>query len=295
MNYFICERCHQYLSTHLLSEYSEDFYPFCQKCEDMNIIQIPLQIMLEKCKGEEEKKEIVRYTYNKFHRFYKGKSKNIEHPFVKYILNKIKKTDIVLDIGCGRGWFSALSSEKTKERVEALDASDVRINFCRKAYKDKNINFQQGFAEDLPFNDSHFDTAIMFDVLEHCIHPEKVLKEVHRVLKQDKKLFLIVPQLFGQMRVNLITNYRKTGRLFQIKRYLKYFCGLGLEGNLHLHEFIPQGIKRILKQNNFESKVLTFRDYNRLPWYKKVALKLSFPADYYSHSLFIEATKYESS
>ncbi len=294
MNYFICKKCHRRLSTYLLSEYSEDFYPFCQKCEDANIIQIPLQIMLEKYKGEEEKKKIVRYAYNKLSRFHKRKSKDIEHLFVKYVLNKIKKTDTVLDIGCGWGWFSALLTEKTKERVESLDVSDIRINFCKKAYKDKSINFQQGFAEDLPFNDSYFDTAIMFDVLEHCICPEKVLKEVYRILKQNKKLFLIVPQLFGQIRVNLISNYRKTGRLFQLKRYLKYFCGLGLEGNLHLHEFTPRAIKKILKQNNFEFKVLTFRNYNRLPWYKKVALKLSFPVNYYSHTLFIEATKYGS-
>ncbi len=295
MSYFICKKCHQYLSTYLLSEYSENFYPFCQKCEDANIIQIPLQIMLEKYKGKEEEKEVVRYVYNKLSNFCKTKNKDIEHPFVKYILKEIKKTDIVLDIGCGGGWFSSLLSEKTKERVEALDVSDVRIHFCRKAYKHKNINFQQGFAEDLPFNDSYFDAIIMFDVLEHCIYPEKVLKEVHRILRQNKKLFLIVPQLFGQIRVNLISNYRETGRLFQLKRYLKYFCGLGLKGNLHLHEFTPRAIKKILKQNNFESRALTFRDYNRLPWYKKVALRLSFPANYYSHTLFIEATKYGSS
>jgi len=291
MNYFICKKCSKRLPKTSLSEFGRDFYPFCKKCEDINIIQIPLQIMLERCKTEEEKKRTIRDIYNKYNNFYKGKDKDIKHSFVKYIISKVKETDKVLDLGCGRGWFSILLNEKTKNKVEALDVSDVCINFCKEKYNDKNINFEQGFAENLPFNNSGFDVLIMFDLLEHCVSPQKVIEEIYRVLKPQGKLFLTVPQPFGQMRANLIHDHRKTGRLFQFKRYLRYFSGLGLKGNLHLYEFTPRKIKKILRKNGFEPKILNLRDHNKLALYKRTALKFHALANYYSHTLFIEAIK----
>jgi SAM-dependent methyltransferase len=49
--------------------------------------------------------------------------------------------------------------------------------------------------EDLPFHDRHFDTALMFNVLEHLDKREEVLARVARVLRPDGTLLGVVPFL----------------------------------------------------------------------------------------------------
>jgi len=50
-----------------------------------------------------------------------------------------------------------------------------------------------GNAEELPFEDESFDTVVCTDVLEHLEHPERVVAEMRRVLKEDGELIVMVP------------------------------------------------------------------------------------------------------
>lgn len=48
-----------------------------------------------------------------------------------------------------------------------------------------NLTFQLGKAEELPWDDEHFDIVICSEVLEHLPEPEKAISEIYRVLKRD--------------------------------------------------------------------------------------------------------------
>lgn len=50
-----------------------------------------------------------------------------------------------------------------------------------------------GIGESIPLKDNYFDLVLLFDVLEHVIKPELVLREIKRVLKANGLLFLTVP------------------------------------------------------------------------------------------------------
>ena len=53
-----------------------------------------------------------------------------------------------------------------------------------------------GDAQELPFGGKTFDLVICSSVLEHLLSPERVIAEVHRVLRPGGKLFVEIPFLY---------------------------------------------------------------------------------------------------
>lgn len=97
------------------------------------------------------------------------------------------KNDKVLDVGCGDGQFLNMLVCKNKQ---GIDISSFNIELAKK-YKD--IILSQGNAESLPYADKFFDVVICAGVLEHVLNPEKVVGGIRRVLKDNGKLFIVVP------------------------------------------------------------------------------------------------------
>ncbi|MFA6308021.1 MAG: class I SAM-dependent methyltransferase [Patescibacteria group bacterium] len=96
------------------------------------------------------------------------------------ILEKYAKGNI-LDLGCGDGTHAGMVRKFFLGSIYAIDPSDDIIAKAKSRYQD--INFQPASAYDLPYEDSFFDLVYAIDVIEHLKTPEKMLKEVERVLK----------------------------------------------------------------------------------------------------------------
>ncbi len=97
-------------------------------------------------------------------------------------LKKYVVGNTVLDIGCGRGWYSIF----LKDRGFNVYALDVE-----KQFDDERINFTLASAQVLPYPDHSFDTVLMWDVLEHIEDEQLILEHVARVCR--KRLILSVP------------------------------------------------------------------------------------------------------
>lgn len=91
----------------------------------------------------------------------------------------IQKEDRLLDIGTGSGALTDLLRNEGFD-LEGLDVVN-RVTFGEmpKLYNGKKM----------PYSDKTFDFGMLFTVLHHCPHPEKVLKEAARVCK--KGLFIL--------------------------------------------------------------------------------------------------------
>ena len=98
----------------------------------------------------------------------------------------------ILDIGCGNGWLSTLYRLPGDE-MHGIDISALNVERARsRGVRAILHNVENG----LPYEDSFFDIIICVDVLEHLFFPEKVVKEMHRVLKAGGILIIGVPNLY---------------------------------------------------------------------------------------------------
>lgn len=102
------------------------------------------------------------------------------------------KVAAVLDLGCsvGQGTIQ-LKSRFPDAEIWGLDVGlpMVRYAHARAAEQQVPVNFIQALAEDMPFDDGHFDVVfayILFHELPIAIIPQ-VLAEVHRVLRPGGK------------------------------------------------------------------------------------------------------------
>ncbi len=90
----------------------------------------------------------------------------------------------VLDVGCGGG-FTCEFMAKKGAAVSGIDLSEVSIDTAKKHAEESNltIDYKNGTAENLPFEDDSFDVVNCVDVLEHVEDVSVIIAEIKRVLK----------------------------------------------------------------------------------------------------------------
>lgn len=120
---------------------------------------------------------------------------------IKFYLEHTSPDDMfkdkdVLDIGCGAAGKSLYYLSLGAKSVTGMD---IVASYEKEAYAlaDKlglsGFKFVVGDAANTKFDDNSFDTVIMNDAMEHVSKPDKVLKEVYRILKPGGKLYVNFP------------------------------------------------------------------------------------------------------
>lgn len=108
----------------------------------------------------------------------------------KFFINNIEAKDIVLDIGCGNGALTFDVAQKSK-KVIGIDLSGNNIDFARKKYSAKNIEYICGDAlKNLPTE--NFDVIILSNVLEHIENRVEFLKKIKNI---SPKILIRVPMI----------------------------------------------------------------------------------------------------
>jgi SAM-dependent methyltransferase len=92
----------------------------------------------------------------------------------------------ILDVGCGKGGIMTACAMRGAD-VSGFDVDLEEIEFARSWAESLNlsdkISIEMGDGENIPFADNTFDLIICSYVLEHVKNPEKVIREISRVLK----------------------------------------------------------------------------------------------------------------
>lgn len=121
-----------------------------------------------------------------------------------FSLGPVTKGEAVLDIGCGAGvdTFVAAIMVGPEGRVIGIDLISEMLNRARTNLEKtsfKNVTFQEGSAEELPFPDRIFDVVISNGVFNLITDKAKALKEVFRVMKSSGRFLLADQILTGDM------------------------------------------------------------------------------------------------
>lgn len=89
-----------------------------------------------------------------------------------------------IDVGCGTGAFTQLLLDRcAPKRLSAVDPSAEQIAYARKTPAAKQVDFQIGDAQSLPFGDRSFDAGAMALVITFVSDPNKAVAELTRVIK----------------------------------------------------------------------------------------------------------------
>jgi SAM-dependent methyltransferase len=133
----------------------------------------------------------------------------------------------VLDIG-GRDFFQFANTDKgiSFKSWTSLDLEDSATTFTDPRYK-----LVVGDGENAPFPDRSFDTILNIQVLEHTLHPQKMLSEIHRILKPGGAAIVVVPQTSAMHEIP--THYYNFTRYWARKAFP--------EANLKIVDFVPVG------------------------------------------------------
>ncbi len=105
----------------------------------------------------------------------------------------LNPTDVVVDFGCGPGYYTIELAKKAK-KVVAVDLSlEMLKKAQRKAEKAgaKDIEFLQSDGKNLKLDDNSVDLILLVTVYHEVGESEVVLKEFGRVLEQEGKLIIV--------------------------------------------------------------------------------------------------------
>ncbi|MFH1503087.1 MAG: class I SAM-dependent methyltransferase [Candidatus Diapherotrites archaeon] len=144
--------------------------------------------------------------------------------------NKLKKKDVLLDIGCWTGINTARFNKKCD--AWGMDIDRDKLNSANPNIKN-NLKYGD-VTQKIPFTQK-FDYCILSEVLEHLDNDQQALDNINQCLKYKGKLILTTPRQI---------NYLE----FWDPAWIRWKLGIG---GKHRHYSI-EDLNRLLSQNGFK-------------------------------------------
>lgn len=119
-------------------------------------------------------------------------STDFKDDVLEHILNNVKTTDNILDVGAGCGTYGKM----LRKHYYQIDAIEIFTPYIEK-FKLNEIYNNVFNINILAFNFSQYDYIIMGDVLEH-IPKYEAINLVMRISDAGKKCLIAVPYLYEQ-------------------------------------------------------------------------------------------------
>lgn len=155
----------------------------------------------------------------------------------------------LLDLGCGKVPLYYIYKDYVSENI----CIDWAKSGCKSPYVDIEADLNQG----IPLNGEGFDTILATDLLEHLHAPDKIWKDMTRLLKPQGKIIIGVP-FFYWIHEEPYDYYRYT------EHRLRMFCD---SNNLKVISLEPYGgppeiiidiIAKLISSHKFLSSVHLF-------------------------------------
>lgn len=162
-----------------------------------------------------------------------------QEPMIKYMLRYFPQNSKILDAGCGDGRF-ALYLIKHGYNVQGIDFSEKKIKQAKRYAKELGVKeslFDVGDVVRTKFEDSSFDVYLARGVIHHLNKEEqkKMLKEAHRLLKEDGIIFISIIKLLSMYTI-LRELFERTPRRQNLVQ-VNYMTKSKLKKIIELHGF----------------------------------------------------------
>jgi len=143
---------------------------------------------------------------------------------------------VVADIGWGEVGYGTRLLADSAMSVVGLTNLPEAAERASTAYSAPNVGYQRADLPELPFPQGYFDVVVALGIVENLEHPEDLIRETKRVLKQDG--LLLISAVDKQIRSN-----ERNLSTFDDRRemYLPEFCNL-LERSFRHVRLYRQGV-----------------------------------------------------
>lgn len=148
----------------------------------------------------------------------------------KIIKHIPQTTQTLLDVGCATGELGHYLQQHTQIIADAIEAHPQAQQQAATHYRTLYLLDldQDGFQNDL---DHTYDTIILADVLEHLLHPQKVLEALLTKLNPQGKILISLP------------NVGHNSVIIQLLNAQFHYTGHGLLDHTHLRFFSHQNLE----------------------------------------------------
>jgi len=149
-----------------------------------------------------------------------------------------KAQNIILDVGCGVGYFLFEMMEMYPDTDVMLIGMDiledrVRCLVHRKREEHrKNIIGIVGDGQEFPFKQNAIDIITCTEVLEHIFSPDKAIAEMARVLKPEGKILISTPSKRAEESWNCLT-----APLRKAKGIIRRLAGKRVKAGKHYYDY----------------------------------------------------------
>lgn len=166
-------------------------------------------------------------SYHRWLRFGKRLEKSIVHK------------GILLDIGCGHGWFIQ-AARRAGWNVAGVDLSTIAVDYAREKL---GLHVVRGSLESVELSLQNYAVVTMWHSLEHMIYPIEALKKVRSLLKPGGLILIAVPN------VNCLGQRRQGRNWVWLQQPF-----------VHIWHFSTQTIQMVLEKSGFEVISVETRD-----------------------------------
>ena len=184
----------------------------------------------------------------------------------RFIFEEIekRKPKIILDIGCGRGFYiKSLSFYKFPKKIFGIDINEKYLLEAKKNCQDKRITIKKGSIYSLPYPNNYFDFIICSELLEHLNDDKRGLKELNRVLKKNGTIAITVPNYYFPFFWDPINSMLMDFFGKHINKNIWWLAGIWAD---HERLYSVSQIKKLILISN--SKIVKFKNviHNCLPF-----------------------------
>lgn len=141
---------------------------------------------------------------------------------------KYRKTNKILDVGCGVGFFLSVAKERGWD-VYGTEYSETAMKICT----EKGIKMSEGILNLSNYEIEEFDVITSFEVLEHINNQNEEVNKFYHLLRKGGLFYCTTPNFNGLLRYYLKAKYNVIG----YPEHLAYFTKRTLNFLFKKHNF----------------------------------------------------------
>lgn len=168
--------------------------------------------------------------------WWKARDRMYQDFLTKFLTSRSGK---LLDMGCGLGFFVRKVASLPNWEAYGREISPTAVRYAREKLGIDTITC--GRLEDVEFPLRSFDIITLWDVIDHILCPDPVLRRCHALLRDGGICFLRTPNVSGQL---------LRARINKLARGMQHNIDY-MQARDHFHLYSMTTVRKLLERNGF--------------------------------------------